>query len=99
MDDEKFREMMTSLIFGAFILLLIMMPRFCFKVDEEEYQKLKKEDNINIKKEYLKSLKEKMKDRGPLGAPIISKTENEASKILNSSSSQLLKENDYSKLD
>lgn len=38
--DEKFDDMIASLIFGAFILMCIIAPSFCFKVDEEELARL-----------------------------------------------------------
>ena len=37
MDDKTFREMMMALLGASGIILLIILPRFCFKASDEEY--------------------------------------------------------------
>lgn len=41
MEPEKVQEILNNLLLAGFILFIIMLPRFCFKVSDKDYKLLK----------------------------------------------------------
>ena len=52
--EDKTQEMIFNLLLAAGILLIVMLPRFCFRVSEEDYQKFMKEHNQRMAKQEKK---------------------------------------------
>lgn len=55
--EEKYQNMFYDLLIAAFILFLIMLPRFCFRVSEDEYKKVKQEYDKHLQEKQLDELK------------------------------------------
>ncbi len=55
--EEKYQNMLFDLLVAAIILLIIMLPRFCFRVNEKDYLKAKQEYEKNIQDQQLDELK------------------------------------------
>ena len=41
MEDEKLKEIFWNVVLAAFMIFMILLPTFCFKVDPKEYKRLK----------------------------------------------------------
>lgn len=61
--EEKYQNMIVDLMVAAFILLLIILPKFCFKVDEEEYQRVKKAYDEKMKQDQMDELEKILKSK------------------------------------
>jgi len=55
--EEKYQNMLFDLLVAGVILFIIMLPRFCFRVSEEEYQKVKKQYDKKVYEEQMEELK------------------------------------------
>lgn len=55
--EEKYENMLFDLFIASIILLIIMLPRFCFRVSEEDYKKAKQQYDKNIQEQQLDELK------------------------------------------
>ena len=40
MNEEKFYDMLKNVFIGFIILLIVLLPRFCFKVKKEDYDEI-----------------------------------------------------------
>lgn len=41
MEDEKLKEIFWNVVLAAFMIFMILLPTFSFKVDPKEYKRLK----------------------------------------------------------
>ena len=55
--EEKYQNMLFDLFVAAVILFIIMLPRFCFRVSEEDYRKAKEQYDKKIQEQQLEELK------------------------------------------
>ena len=55
--EEKYQNMLFDLLVAGIILFIIMLPRFCFRVDENEYKRVKEQYDKKIKEEQMEELK------------------------------------------
>lgn len=65
--EEKYQSMLFDLLIAAFILFLIMLPRFCFRVSEDEYKKVKKEYDKYIQEKQIDELKKFLAEKDKNG--------------------------------
>jgi large-conductance mechanosensitive channel len=61
--EEKYQNMIIDLLVAAVILFLIVLPRFCFKVDEDEYQRVKKAYDEKMKEKQMEELEKILKSK------------------------------------
>lgn len=55
--EEKYQNMLFDLLVASVILFIIMLPRFCFRVSEEEYKRVKEQYDKKVREEQMEELK------------------------------------------
>ena len=56
--DDKTQDLIINLLVASAVIFMIMLPRFCFRVSEKDYEKFKKDYYQKLIEEEMEKIKE-----------------------------------------